>query len=246
MKRTAIAAVLLTFGALQAAQAQDSVGNVLTGGARVDKVEIGEEVHDLPKPEIVLVRDLAPPVSGVALDTSLAARLRRHRMNLFGTPDDLTPEMLAQNVQTAFTKGLSDELKKVQIPTGKVGEPEGASAGSTLVVDGEFLAISEGNESKRIMVGLGRGASTVRMHVTVSSVRSGRSTVVLAFDVSSASGKSPGALLTMGGGSLAVGTAKKAAGNTRSTAEHDASAMGKLVALQIEASLDNQQRVASQ
>src|SRR5471032_1042459 len=218
----------------------------LTGGAKVDGVERGGEVHDLPKPDIVLVRDFAAPASDVTMDTSLAARLRRRRMHLFGTSDDLTPDMLVQNVQTAFTQGLSDELKKVQIPTGKVGEPVGDSARSSLVVAGEFIAIDEGNESKRIMVGIGRGATAVRMHVTVSSVSSGRSAVVLAFDVSSASGKSPGALLTMGSGSLAVGAAKKAAGNTRSTAEHDASRMGKLVALQIEGLMVGQQRIASQ
>jgi hypothetical protein len=245
MKRTTIAAVILTFAGLQAAQAQDSVGNVLTGGAKVENVEVGAEVHNFPKPEIVLVRDFAPPSSGVALDTSLAARLRRHRMNLFGVPDDLTPDVLVQNDQTAFMKGLSDELTKVHIPTAKAVESEAGSARSSLVVDGSFIAITEGNESKRIMLGLGRGASAVKMHVIVSSVRSGHSTVVLAFDVSSASGKTPGALLTMGGGSLAVGAAKKVVGNTRSTTEHDASSMGKLVALQIEASLDSQQRVAS-
>jgi len=246
MKRTVIAAVFLTVLGLQAAQAQDSVGNFLTGGAKVDGGERGGEVHDLPKPDIVLVRDFAAPTSDVTMDTSLAARLRRRRMHLFGTSDDLTPDMLVQNVQTAFTQGLSDELKKVQIPTGKVGEPVGDSARSSLVVAGEFIAIDEGNESKRIMVGVGRGATAVRMHVTVSSVSSGRSAVVLAFDVSSASGKSPGALLTMGSGSLAVGAAKKAAGNTRSTAEHDASRMGKLVALQIEGLMVGQQRIASQ
>jgi hypothetical protein len=245
MKRTVIAAAFLTFAGLQAAQAQDSVGNFLTGGAKVDEVELGGEVHDLPKPDIVLVRDFAAPTSTVTMDTSLAAKLRRRRMHLFGTSDDLTPVRLVQSVQTAFTQGLSDELKKVQIPTGKAGASAGASARSSLVVDGEFIAIDEGNESKRIMVGLGRGATAVRMHVTVSSVSSGRSTAVLAFDVSSASGKSPGALLIMGSGSLAAGAAKKAVGNTRSTAEHDASRMGKLVALQIEASMDGQQRIAS-
>ena len=245
MKRIVIAAVLLAVLGPQAAQAQDSVGNVLTGGAKVDGVVRNAALKDLPVPDIVLVREFAVPISNVTMDSSVAARLRRHRTDALDTTDDLTPEMLAQNVQAAFTKGLSDELKKKQIATAKYGEPVGKDARSSMVVDGAFLVIDEGNESKRVMIGLGRGASHVGMHVTVSSVSSGRSLVVLSFDVNAASGKGPGALLSMGSSSLAVGTAKKVVGDHRSTVERDASRMGELVALQIEASVADPQRLAS-
>ena len=40
--------------------------------------------------------------------------------------------------------------------------------GSDLVVAGEFVAINEGDETKRIMIGFGRGASDIKTHVMVS------------------------------------------------------------------------------
>lgn len=246
MKRKTIAAIFLTFLGLQGAHAQESVGNFLTGVAKVGAVVHAVDFANIPKPDVVLVDKFTMQDGSVTMDDSTAARLRRHRMHLFSTPDDLTPEMLSQKVQSAFTQGLSDELKKVQITTANATEPREDSSRSSLVIDSELLAIDEGNESKRIMIGLGKGASDVKLHIVVSSVSAGRSSVVLAFDVHAASGKKPGALMTMGGGSLAVGAAEKAVGNHKSTVEQDASRIGKLVALQIEAAMSGQTRIASQ
>jgi hypothetical protein len=87
MKRIVIAAVLLTGLGLQGAQAQDSVGNVLTGGAKVDGVVRNAALKDLPVPDIVLVREFAVPISNVTMDNSVAARLRRHRTDALDTTD---------------------------------------------------------------------------------------------------------------------------------------------------------------
>jgi hypothetical protein len=112
-------------------------------------------------------------------------------------------------------------------------------AGSNLIITGEFVAINEGDETKRIMIGFGRGASNLKTHVTVS-VTQGHSTVVLELNLSSESGKKPGAVATMGVGSLAVGAAAGGIGDRKSTVEADASRMGKLAAKQLEAFMAGQ------
>ena len=114
-----------------------------------------------------------------------------------------------------------------------------------LVVAGEFVAINEGDETKRIMIGFGRGASNITTHVTVSSVTQGHPTVVLEFNLSSESGKKPGAVATMGVGSLAVGAAAGGVSDRKSTVEADASRMAKLVAKQLEAFMADQKWIST-
>jgi Domain of unknown function (DUF4410) len=111
--------------------------------------------------------------------------------------------------------------------------------GSKLIVNGQFVAIDEGNETKRVMIGFGRGASELKTHVIISSTTAGHSMVVLEFDLDSQSNKMPGALVT-GGGSLAVGTAVSAVGDRGSKIEADAARMGKLVAKQIKGFMTEQ------
>lgn len=55
------------------------------------------------------------------------------------------------------------------------------------------------------MIGFGRGARDIKPHIVVSSLAKGTRTVVLEFNLNSASGKKPGAVAMMGAGSLAVG-----------------------------------------
>jgi hypothetical protein len=101
------------------------------------------------------------------------------------------------------------------------------------LLPGEFVAINEGDETKRIMIGFGRGASDIKTHVTVSSVAQSHSTVVLEFNLSSESGKQPGALATVG------------VGDRQSTVEADACRMAKLVAKQLEAFMADQKWISN-
>jgi hypothetical protein len=116
------------------------------------------------------------------------------------------------------------------------------AAPSELLVSGQFTAIDEGNKTKRELIGLGRGASDIKTHVTITSVTAGRSTVVLEFDMTSESNKKPGAAITSSA-SLGVGVAEKAVGDRKSTVEADAARMGKLVAKQVEGLVSEQKWV---
>src|SRR5262249_53779930 len=98
-----------------------------------------------------------------------------------------------------FSDTLEKELGKTSIPFVSAS-PEAAV--NILIVRGEFTKIDEGNRSKRVMIGFGRGATDVQAHVTVLLDNGSSAPVVLSkFKLNSASGKKPGAAATMGVGS---------------------------------------------
>jgi Domain of unknown function (DUF4410) len=111
--------------------------------------------------------------------------------------------------------------------------------GTALTVQGEFIAVSPANARQRVLVGLGRGASDIKTHVIVSLVANGSRVVLLDCNISSQSGKQPGALFDLigsgGGASFPIGVATGYIGDKRSsTAQADASRTAKLMEKQIE------------
>jgi hypothetical protein len=102
----------------------------------------------------------------------------------------------AKRGATARQKGVSkssgckedisvpDKLKDLDIPSEKASVAGDVTSEPNLIVEGEFVAINEGDETKRIMIGFGRGASDVKTHVKLSLVEHDRLTVVLEFDLS--------------------------------------------------------------
>jgi len=232
----------------QVAMAQNSSGNILSGEVRAKVLKRYSGTATLPKPENVVIHDFAVPVGATQTDESPAGRLHRDIKLRHGLQEDSSPEVLARQVQVAFAKSLVGEVEKVNIPTVNVPVREGSPAentapGSHLVIDGKFDAINEGDETKRLLIGLGRGASDIKAHVTVSSVTQGHKTTVLELDLSSKSGKKPGAAAGMG--SVAVGAAAGGVSDRKSTVEADASRMAKLVAKQVEAFMADQKWISN-
>lgn len=245
MKPKLIAALALTALQIPVVYAQSSVGNFLTGGAKMEGLQHNDEARNIPKPEHVLMRDFAVRPDDVTLDRSIAGRLHRKRLSLEGSDEDSTPEVLARHVQAAFFKGFSGELAKAHVVPVKADGTNAGSTGSDLMVEGTFTAIDEGDKTRRVMIGFGSGAGHVQAHVTVSSITAGRSTVLLSFELNSQAAKTPGAIVPMGKGSLAVGTGVGAATDGGSTVEANASQTGKLAARQLEALMRERNWLAS-
>ena len=234
----------------QMGMAQNSAGNILSGDVKAYVLKRYSGPGALPKPDEILIQDFAVPARQVTTDESIAGQLHRTVKLRHGVDEDSSPEVLAQHVQAVFAKALAGELKKaniqtVNIPSQTTSSAKGTVNGSNLVVAGEFVAINEGDETKRIMIGFGRGASNIKTHVTVSLVTEGHPSVVLEFNLSSESGKTPGAVATMGVGSLAVGAAAGGVSDRKSTVEADASRMAKLVAKQLEAFMVDQKWIST-
>lgn len=236
--------------AVQVAMAQTSSGNILTGDVKAEVVRRYSGSETLPRPARVLIHDFIVPIDGVTTDESIAGRLHRGMMLRHGVDEDSSPEALTRQVQEAFTKTLTEELKKVNMPV--VASPaqralmaDRVPAGSELVIDGEFVAIHEGDETKRVMIGFGRGASDIKTHLTVSAIVQDHPVVILELNLSSESGKKPGAVATMGVGSLAVEAAAGGVGDRKSKVETDASRMATLVAKQLEVFMTDQKWISN-
>ena len=230
--------------AIEMATAQSSAGNVVTGKARVELISSYSGVAPLPKPQSVIIQDFTL-AGDVITDESTAARLHRHLSLRHGSDEDSTPEVLTQQVQASFSKTLIQEFAKVNVQSERAVDGMGAPAVPVLIVEGEFDAVDEGDKTKRVMIGFGRGASDIKTHVIVSSFVKGAKTTVLEFNLNSASGKKPGAATTMGVSSIAVGAAVGDVGDKKGTVQADASRMAKAVAKQIEAFMNSQKWISA-
>jgi hypothetical protein len=234
--------ILASFILPVAARAQASQQNPsVDTKVRVLRSYSGTEA--LPRPESIAIFNFVVPADVVTMDESVAGRLQQRRSLRKGV-DETSPEAVAAHVQSTFSKELVQALQKSPIPVGR------AATGSdipnhTLEIRGEFTGVEEGNATKRIMVGFGRGASSVRACVNLTLIADAKLVMVSEFQLNFASGKKPGAAATMGVGSLAVGAAAGGMTDKRSTVDADVARMAKAVAKQISAILSAQQWIPS-
>ena len=112
----------------------------------------------LAKPEKAMIQDFTP-VGDIIMDESAAARLRRRLSLKHGSDEDSTPQVLTQQVQPAFSKTLIEEFTKLNVQSEKSLDGRGDPSAAIMIVQGELIAIDEGNKSKRIMIGFGRDPS---------------------------------------------------------------------------------------
>ncbi len=81
---------------------------------------------------------------------------------------------------------------------------------NVMLLDGQFTTLSEGNRLRRMVIGLGAGATVLDTNVQVSQRRAEASRQVLAFTTHADSGKMPGAGITGPAGAAAGGAAAAA------------------------------------
>jgi hypothetical protein len=228
--------------------AQSDPANILVGATNVHTLSSYQGSEPLPKPDKTVIYDFAVPADAITMDRSAGARLLGHGplARLRGEPQDTSPEAVIEHVQASFAKAFIKELQKTSIPTERFENAGTTMPMHTLVVSGEFTLINQGNKSKRIMIGFGRGASDVQAHVKVSLTTDKVPIVVSEFELNSASGKKPGAAATMGVGSAAGSVAGGGVGDQKETVEGDASRMANAVAKQIETLMISQKWIPAQ
>ncbi len=211
---------------------QPSQGNFLMGDAKIKILTSYTGPAPLLKPRRITVLPFTVPADAITVDNSLAERMHEHHEERHGNGDASSPEALAEEVNALFSKTLVEALQSTQIPT-----REEAAAGSaeedSMVVSGEFTAVNQGNRAKRIVIGLGRGASDVQAHVTVSAETRGGKVVMSEFTLNSSSGKKPGAAETAGVGGVAVSAAVGDVGDKKATVEADVKRMAQAVAKEV-------------
>ncbi len=164
----------------------------------------------LAKPDRVLVRDFAITPGDVRLDQGIRARLERAT-----TDQPLSTRQLrtAHEANKALSETLVQKLRAAGIPAERfVGDPA-AERGNVAVIEGQVVSVDEGNRTRRTLIGLGAGKSSIEADAQLLYRAAGGAPRLLeSFDSSADSGHAPGAAETMGAGAAAgAGVAASAA-----------------------------------
>ena len=106
---------------------------------------------------------------------------------------------------------LTAELAKYGLPAMRASAGEVPPAGTSLLVQGQITGINEGNRTRRVLVGLGSGKSSVSADAQLYYVAyAAAPQFISAFQASSNSGRAPGVAGTMGVGAAAERLASSA------------------------------------
>ncbi|HYZ31874.1 MAG TPA: DUF4410 domain-containing protein [Crenalkalicoccus sp.] len=163
----------------------------------------------LPRPDRILVQDFAVSPQEVQLDSGLRGRL----MQAFsGESVSQQQYQAARETSAALADAVAEGLRRYGIPVQRTTGSAAPGPGRALLVDGQILSVDEGNRTKRTLIGLGRGMSSVEAGVQLYFVEGGAAPRLLErFDASADSGYAPGAAETMGAGAAAGRLASSAA-----------------------------------
>ena len=131
--------------------------------ARTSVQSLNERAVGLPKPQVVVVHDFAVTPGDVALDSAIGQQLIR---TVRETPASEQELKTGREVARIVSENLVKEINALGIPTVHAATSS-ASAGPTLVVDGQFLSVDEGNRTQRMVIGFGAGATEVRTLVQI-------------------------------------------------------------------------------
>jgi hypothetical protein len=160
-----------------------------------------ESAVPLAQPDRILVYDFAVSADDVSLDRAVGAQLLQH---LKGTSQ--TEEQL--KIGRAMAQTLSAELvaaiQKLGLPAERAGNTP-LLTDNTLAIEGQFVSIDEGNRLRRMVIGLGAGATEVKTQVQVYAVTPTNRTLLQEFETTAQSSRKPGMAETMGVGAAVRG-----------------------------------------
>ncbi|MBV1799441.1 DUF4410 domain-containing protein [Siccirubricoccus sp. G192] len=184
------------------------LGCVSCSQPRVDEVR-SYAGAPLPQPERILVLDFAVTPQDVRLDQGIGARLMRAASGGSSTGQQLA-------AARATSSGLAEELvahfRSLGLRAERVSSLQGIGPGRVAVVEGQLVSVDEGNRTRRTLIGLGAGRSSVTADAQLYYVERGAQPRLLeSFEASADSGRAPGMAETMGAGAVAGRLATSAA-----------------------------------
>jgi hypothetical protein len=171
----------------------------------------------MPRPDHVFVAYFAISPDQVRLDQGIGARITRVAED---HPMGADEWQVAQTTQAALAARLAERLTSYGLPAA-VGEAT-AEPGNNLLVQGQIVGVDQGNRTRRVLIGLGAGKSTVSADTQLYYLSAGAPPrFVSAFEGQADSGRMPGAAETMGAGAAAgtLATSAVASGALHGTAE---------------------------
>jgi Domain of unknown function (DUF4410) len=178
-----------------------AVATLGCAGAKVTQTSSAAPISTSP-PTAVVVYPFAANAADVSLNSSIFQVAYRNMTDKNQDAEELDlARQTAHNICVQVAANLTEKginttcLQRGVPPTGN----------NVLILDGEFTDISEGNRLRRMVIGLGAGASKVDSVVQVIQKTDGGSTEILDFATSADSGYMPGAGITGPAGAAAGG-----------------------------------------
>jgi hypothetical protein len=171
----------------------------------------------MPRPDRVYVSYFSITPDQVRLDQGIGARIIRAADD---QPLNTQELRAAQDTQAALAQHIVDRLRKYGLPA-EIAMNAGGSA-NALLIEGQIVGIDQGNRTRRILIGLGAGKSSVGADTQLYHLtQTAPPRFVMAFEGQADSGHIPGAVETMGAGAAAerIGTAAALTGATHAGAE---------------------------
>jgi len=151
-----------------------------------------------PKPDQLIVFDFAAAPDEVQLDHGLVADVREL---VDKEPRTAQEKKIGHSVANALADALVADLHKKGLPAvraANVVEP----GVHPLQVKGQILSVDEGNRTRRIIIGLGAGRSTVEARVQLYEALRGRAQLLEQMTATTKSGRKPGMAEMIGVGAL--------------------------------------------
>ncbi|NIO07559.1 MAG: DUF4410 domain-containing protein [Deltaproteobacteria bacterium] len=191
------------------------------------------------KPDRVLVYDFVATPRDVKPDSALGVMfLRRFVQQVSPTEEEVK---IGREVANAMSAALVTYISNLGIPAERAYDFTLPTRGD-FSVEGQFITIDEGNRLRRIGIGLGAGASEVKMLVQLYDItRRGRLRLE-EFEATAKSGRKPGIAETMPAGAAVRGAAGIATAggiaaltSSRESVEADARHAAKTIAKKIAA-----------
>jgi Domain of unknown function (DUF4410) len=180
-----------------------TVALIACAGAKVGQVVQSSAPAGNAPPTQIVVYPFAVDSSDVQLNSGIFQRAYRNISNEDETAQqdqlahDTAENVCLQVVTKLSQKGFAAVCQKRGIAPG---------TGNILVIEGEFTDINEGNRLRRLVIGLGAGASKLDTDVYLYQPNgSGGLSQLLAFNTTADSGKMPGAGITGPAGAAAGG-----------------------------------------
>ncbi|MGB3551819.1 MAG: DUF4410 domain-containing protein [Candidatus Binatus sp.] len=175
-------------------------------GAQVTQQSSAGPVSATP-PTAVIVYPFAVDPSDVTLNQSIFQRAYR---NVSGEDESAQQLDLAHQTAQNICVQVAADLTQKGITTTCLQRGVPPAGSNVLILDGQFTDISEGNRLRRMVIGLGAGASKVDTVVQVIQKTDQGTTEIIDFSTSADSGYMPGAGITGPAGAAAGGAAAAA------------------------------------
>jgi hypothetical protein len=171
--------------------------------------KVAEQTQTAPpaaliQPNQIVIYPFAVNAADVTLNQSIVQRAYR---NVSGEDQSASQQKIATDTASNVCLSVAANLtaKGYKAVCLQRGTPVGDR--NSLVVDGEFTDISEGNRLRRLVIGFGMGASTLDTSVHVYQHSESGSQPLTDFTTHADSGKMPGAAILGPAGAAAGGSA---------------------------------------